>query len=119
MLQLKKAFPNLPQATIISMHQTSLGVARASQKSSSCPIVSRTLKMMTQGPTRHQVLILLTPATAEMVVANTVSVVEFCNKGLVSACSKLRFESVYKAWDGVSMFTNSVVSVAELEVIKQ
>ena len=30
LLQLKETFPNLPQTTIISMHQTSLGVARAS-----------------------------------------------------------------------------------------
>jgi len=30
LLQLKEAFPNLPQVTIISMHQASLDVARAS-----------------------------------------------------------------------------------------
>ena len=30
LLQLKEAFPNLPQATIISMHQASLGSANAS-----------------------------------------------------------------------------------------
>ena len=52
LLQLKEAFPNLPQATIISMHQASLGSANASQGSSSRPSVSRTLKMTTQGPTR-------------------------------------------------------------------
>ena len=52
-------------------------------------------------------------------MANAASTVEFCNKGLVSARSKLRVESVHKAWDGVSMSTNSVASVAELEVIKQ
>ena len=39
--------------------------------------------------------------------------------GLVEACSKLRVESVRKAWNGVSMSTNSVASAAELEVIKQ
>ena len=119
LLQLKEAFPNLPQATIISMHQVSLGVARASQGSPSHPSVSRTFKITTQGLTRHQVLIPLTPAAAEMVVANAALAVESCNKGLVSAHSKLRVESVRKAWDGVSMSTNSVVSVAELEVIKQ
>jgi len=54
-----------------------------------------------------------------MVVANVASAVESYNKGLVSAHSKLRVESVHKAWDGVSMSTNSVASVAELEVIKQ
>ena len=119
MLQLKKAFPNLPQAIIISMYQASLGIARVSQESPSHPSVSRTLKMITQGPTRHQVLIPLAPAATEMVVANAASAVEFCNKGLVSAHSKLRVESVHKAWDGISMSTNSVASVAELEVIKQ
>jgi len=101
------------------MHQVSLGGARVSQESSNHLTVSRTLKMMTQRPTRCQVLIPLTPAAAEMVVANAASVVEFCNKGLVNACSKLRVESVHKTWDGVSMSTNSVASVAELEMIKQ
>ena len=38
---------------------------------------------------------------------------------MVSAHSKLRVESVRKAWDGVSMSTNSVASAAELEVVKQ
>ena len=63
-------------------------------------------------------MIPLALAAAETVVANAVSTVESYNKGLVSAHSKLRVESVHKAWDGVSMSTNSVVSVAELEVIK-
>ena len=53
LLQLKEAFSNLPQTTIISMHQASLSVARASQESPSHPSVSRTLKMTTQGPTRR------------------------------------------------------------------
>ena len=75
--------------------------------------------MTTQRPTRRQVWIPLTLAAAETVVANTASAVESCNKSLVSACSKLRVKSVRKAWDGVSMSTNSVASVAELEVIKQ
>ena len=101
------------------MHQVSLGSARASQESPNHPTVSRTLKMMTQRPTRYQVLIPLTPAAVEMVVANAASAVESCNKGLVSAHSKLRVESVHKAWDGVSMSTNFVASVAELEMIKQ
>ena len=78
------------------MHQVSLGVARASQGSPSHPVVSRTLKMTTQGPTRRQVLIPLTLAAAETVVANAASAVESCNKGLVSARSKLRVESVHK-----------------------
>ena len=119
LLQLKEAFPNLPQATIISMHQASLGVVRTSQGSSSRPAVSRTLKMTTQGPTRRQVLVPLDSAAAELIVANAASAVQSCNKGLVEARSKLRVESVRKAWDGVSMSTNSVASAAELEVIKQ
>jgi len=53
------------------------------------------------------------------VVANAALVVESCNKGLVSARSKLRVESVHKTWNGISMFTNSVASVAKLKVIKQ
>ena len=52
-------------------------------------------------------------------MANAALTVESCNKGLVSARSKLGVESVRKAWDGVSMSTNSVASAAELEVIKQ
>ena len=42
-------------------------------------------------------MIPLTPATTEVVVANAALAVESCNKGLVSACSKLRAESVHKA----------------------
>ena len=64
-------------------------------------------------------MIPLTPAAAEMVVANVTSAVESCNKSLVSAHSKLRVELVHKAWDSVFMSTNSVTSGAELEVIKQ
>jgi len=73
LLQLKEAFPNLPQATTIFMYQASLGSVEASQGSLSHPTVSRTLKITTQRPTRHQVLILLTPAAAEIVVANALS----------------------------------------------
>jgi len=75
--------------------------------------------MMTQGPTRHQVLVPLDSAAAELIVANAALAVQFCNKGLVEAYSKLRVESVCKAWDGMFMSTNFVVSAAELEVIKQ
>jgi len=117
LLQLKEVFPN--QTTIISMHQASLDSANASQESSSRPDVSRTLKMMTQGPTRHQVLVPLNSAATKLIVTNAASAVQSCNKGLVEAHSKLRVESVHKAWDGVSMSTNSVASAAELEVIKQ
>jgi len=78
------------------MHQISLDVARASQGSPSCPAVLTTLKITIQGPTRYQVLIPLTPAATEVVVANAALVVKSCNKSLVSARSKLRVESVHK-----------------------
>jgi len=65
------------------------------------------------------VLILLDTPTAEVVVANAATTVESCNRGLVEAHSKLRVESMCKAWDGISMSTNFVASAAELEVIKQ
>ena len=75
--------------------------------------------MMTQEITRCQVLVLLDSATAKLIVTNAASTVQSCNKSLVEACSKLRVESVHKAWDGVSISTNSVASVAELGLIKQ
>jgi len=43
------------------------------------------------------VLILLDTPTAEVVVANAVTAVESCNRGLVEAHSKLRVKSVRKA----------------------
>jgi len=52
-------------------------------------------------------------------VANITSVVEFCNKGLVKAYSKLRVEFVYKAWHGMFIPTNFVVLIVELKVIYQ
>ena len=75
--------------------------------------------MTTQGPTRRQVLVSLDSAATELIVANAALAVQSCNKGLVEAYSKLRVELVYKTWDGMSMFTNSVASVAELKLIKQ
>ena len=53
--------------------------------------------MTTQGPTRHQVLVPLDSAIAELIVANAASAVQSCNKSLVEACSKLRVESMCKA----------------------
>ena len=79
------------------MHQVSLGIVRASQESPSHPAVSKTLKMITQEPTRCQILVLLAPAATEMVVANVALAVESCNKSLVSTRSKLRVKSVRKA----------------------
>ena len=64
-------------------------------------------------------LISLDAPTVEVIVANTGSTVESCNRSLVEAHSKLRVESVHKAWDSISMSTNFVASVAELEIIKQ
>ena len=64
---------------------------------------------MTQRSTRYQVLISLT-------LAATTSAVEFCNKGLISTHSKFRVESVCKAWDSISISTNFVVFIAELEL---
>ena len=52
-------------------------------------------------------------------MANAAFTVEFCNKSLVETHSKLRVESVHKAWNDVSISTKSVASVAELEIIKQ
>jgi len=54
--------------------------------------------MTTHGPTRHQVLIPLDIPTVEVVVANAATAVESCNRGLVEAHSKLRVESVRKAF---------------------
>jgi len=53
--------------------------------------------MTTHGPIRCQMLILLNTSTAEVVMANADSAVEFCNRGLVEVYSKLRVESVCKA----------------------
>jgi len=49
------------------------------------------------------VLISLDAPTVEVIVANTGSTVESCNRSLVEAHSKLRVESVHKAWDSISM----------------
>ena len=52
-------------------------------------------------------------------MANAASAVEFCNKDLVEAYSKLRVKSVHKVWDSMIMFTNFIALAAKLEVIKQ
>jgi len=100
------------------MYQASLCSVGASQGSVSYLSTSRILKMMTHRPTKWQVLIPLDSSTTEIIVANTASAVEFCNKGLVKACSKLRIEFVCKTWNSVSISINSVTLAAELEVIK-
>ena len=75
--------------------------------------------MIIYGPIRWQVLILLDSFTTDIIVTNVASVVESYNKVLVEACSKLRVESIYKAWDEMFMSTNSVALVVELKVIEQ
>ena len=107
MLQFKDMFPNLPQATIIFMHQASLDGANISQGSSSCSGISRTVKIMTQEPTRYQVLVPLDSAVAELIVTNAASAVQSYNKGLVEAHSKLRIESVYKSLPLTTTMVNS------------
>jgi len=120
LLRLHDMFPNLPMEKILAMHQSGFGASASPNRGGTVhPGASRAPKMTTHGPTRCQVLIPLDTSTAEVVVANAATAVESCNKGLVEAHSKLRVESVHKAWDGISMSTNFVASTAELEVIKQ
>ena len=105
---------------VLAMHRSGFGASASPNKGGAVHSGAlRAPKMTTHGPTRRQVLIPLDTPTAEVVVANAATAVEFCNRGLVEAHSKLRVESVRKAWDGISMSTNFVASAVELEVIKQ
>jgi len=80
------------------MHQFRFGVSASSNRGGTVyPGTSKAPKMTTHGPIRCQMLILLNISTAEVVMANADSAVEFCNRGLVEAYSKLRVESVCKA----------------------
>jgi len=120
LLCLRDMFPDLPMEKVLAMHQSGFGASASPNRGGTVhPGTSRAPKMTTHGPTRCQVLIPLDTPTAEVVVANATTAVESCNRGLVKAHSKLRVESVHKAWDGISMSTNFVASAAELEVIKQ
>jgi len=113
-------FPDLPIEKVLAMHQSGFGASTSlNRRGTVHPGVSRAPKMTTHGPTRRQVLIPLDTSTAKVVVTNAATAVEFCNRGLVEAHSKLRVELVRKTWDGISMSTNFVASAAELEVIKQ
>jgi len=104
---------------VLAMHQSGFGASASPNRGGTGSSgASRAPKITTHGPTRRQMLIPLNTPTAE-VVANAATTVESCNRGLVEAHSKLRVESVHKAWDGISMSTNFVASAAELEVIKQ
>jgi len=109
-------FSYFPIEKVLAMHQSGFGTSASLNREGVVhPGASRAPKMTTYGPTRRQVLI----PPAKVVVANTATAVESCNRGLVEAHSKLRVESVCKAWNGISMSTNFVASAAELEVIKQ
>ena len=105
---------------ILAMYQSSFGASASPNRGDAVhSSASRTLKMTTHRPTRHQVLIPLDTPIAEVIVANAATAVESSNRGLVEAHSKLRVESVCKPWDGIFMSTNFVVLAAELEIIKQ
>jgi len=120
LLRLRDMFPDLPMEKVLAMHQSGFGASASSNRGGAVSSgASRAPKMTTHGPTRRQVLIPLDTSTAEVIVANAATAVESCNRGLVEANSKLRVESVCKAWDGISMSTNFVASAAELEMIKQ
>jgi len=120
LLRLCNMFPDLPMEKVLAMHQSGFGVSASPNRGGAVhPGVSRAPKITTHGLMRRQVLISLDTPTAEVVVANAATAVEFCNRGLVEAHSTLKVELVGKAWDGISMSTNFVASAAELEVIKQ
>jgi len=105
---------------VLAMHQSGFGASASLNKGGAVSSgASRALKMTTHGPTRCQVLIPLDTPTAEVIVTNIAIAVESWSRGLVEAHSKLKVESVHKAWDRISMSTNFVASAAELEVIKQ
>ena len=113
-------FSDLLLEKVLAMHQSGFSTGAALNKEDAIRSdASRAPKMTTHGPTRRQVLIPLDSPISEVVVANAALAVESCNRGLVDAHSKLRVESVHKAWNSVSMSTNFVASATELEVIKQ
>jgi len=105
---------------VLAMHQSGFGVSASPNRGGAVHFgASQVPKITTHRSMRRQVLIPLDTPTVEVVMANATTAVESCNRGLVEAHSKLRVESVCKAWDGISMSTNFVASAAELEVIKQ
>ena len=107
LLRLRDMFSNLPMEKVLAMHQSGFGASASPNRGGAVHFgISRAPKMTTHGPTRHQVLIPLDTSTTEVIVANAVTAVESCNRGLVEAYSKLRVESVRKAWNGISMSTN-------------
>ena len=112
LLCLRNMFPDLPMEKVLAMHQSGFGTSASSNRGGAVSSgASRAPKITTHEPTRHQVLIPLNTPTAEVIVANAVTAVESCNRGLVEAHSKLRVESVRKAWDRISMSTNFVAEL--------
>jgi len=98
LLRLHDMFSDLPMEKVLAMYQSGFGAsASPNRRGAVHPGVARAPKMTTHGSMRRQVLILLDTSTAEVVVANAATAVEFCNRGLVEAHSKLRVESVCKA----------------------
>jgi len=113
-------FSDLPIEKVLAMHQSGFSASASPNREGTVySSASRVLKMTMHRPIRYQVLIPLDTPTVEVIVANAATAVESCNRGLVETHSKLRVESVCKAWDGISMSTNFVTLAAELEVIKQ
>jgi len=97
LLHLCDMFPNLPIEKVLAMHQSGFGASASPNRGDAVHSgASRAPKMTMHGPTRRQVLIPLDTPTAKVVVANTATAVESCNRGLVEAHSKLRVESVHK-----------------------
>ena len=97
LLYLCDMFPDLSIEKVLAMHQSGFGASASPNRGGAVHSgVSRASKMTMHGPTRHQVLIPLDIPTAEVIVANAAIAVEFCNRSLVEAHSKLRVESVYK-----------------------
>ena len=98
LLHLCGMFPDLLIEKVLAIYQSGFGTSASPNRGGAVHSgASRAPKMTTHGPTRRQVLISLDTSTAEVVVANAATAVEFCNRGLVEAHSKLRVESVRKA----------------------
>jgi len=98
LLRLCDMFPDLPMEKVLAMHQSGFGASASPNRGGAVSSGAlRAPKMTTHGPTRRQVLIPLDTFTAEVIVANAVTAVESCNRGLVEAHFKLRVESVHKA----------------------
>ena len=112
-------FLDLSIEKVLAMHQSEFGTSASNRGGAIYFSALKASKIMIHRPIRHQVLIPFNASTTEVIIANAGTTVEFCNRGLVEAHSKLRVELVCKVQNGVSISTNFVVSAIELEVIKQ